>query len=199
MNLLEIPHEIIPVNLLKAEQTSDWYRKINPLGTVPAIQTRNGEIVWQSLAIIDYLHRENVLLPDAPFERARCMQIANTICSEIQPLQNLSVLSKIEQLAGSTAKSEWAIHHNKSKLGIIDKYLVSREAGYAVGDKVSLADICIVPQLYSARRFGIDIENEFPNLWRIAKNVERLTPFIHAHAHSQADCPEDIRVLGVKF
>lgn len=199
LNLLKVPYEIVPINLLKSEQLSSSYKSINPLGTVPAIQLESGDIIWQSLAIIDYLDIDQKLLPKERLARAKCWEITNTICSEIQPLQNLSVLGSVERIAGKEARSAWAVHHNKSKLKIIEEALISRGSEYAIGNMITLADICMVPQLYSAKRFGIDVESEFPKMMKIARNLEMVPAFQRAHPHNQPDCPEDIRVLGDRF
>jgi maleylacetoacetate isomerase len=199
LNMLNIPYKTYPINLLKGEQKLQKYLTVNPLGTVPAIRTEGGKIIWQSSAIIDYLDTDGILLPVDKDERARCMQISQTICSEIQPLQNLSVVSRVKELAGDQAGSDWAVFHNRSKLKTINDFLVDHDGGHCVGENVSLADLYLVPQLYSANRFGIDIKNEFPNLYRIAKSVEQLEAFKKAHPHAQPDCPEDIRKLGLFF
>jgi maleylacetoacetate isomerase len=199
MNLLKVPYKLIPINLLRNEQRGKEYMQINPLATVPAIRTLDGTVIWQSLAIMDFLDRESRLLPQNRKERARCMQIVQTICAEIQPLQNLSVVGRVKELAGEQAGLEWAKHHNLSKLKIINDSLVSRGEELCVGDKVSLADVCLVPQLYSANRFGIDIKSELPNLYEIAKRLEVLEEFQRSHPHAQPDCPEDIKKLGLLF
>ena len=199
LNLLKIPHTIEPINLLKNEQLSAEYKHINPLGTVPAVMNGNNQIIWQSLAIIDHIDPEQTLLPKDPMARARCWQISHTVCSEIQPLQNLAVTKRIGELAGDAAKTEWAVFHNKSKLKIINDHLVEEGSSYCVGDDITLADVCVVPQLYSAHRFGIDIRTAFPKLFAIAKRLEKNPAFKDAHPHSQADCPADIRALGIEF
>jgi maleylacetoacetate isomerase len=193
LNLLNIEHEIKHVNLLKNEQNSEWYRRINPLGTVPALTSPSLESpIWQSLAIIDFLDKEQSLLPQDPMERARCLEIALTIVAEIQPLQNLSVMNRVAQLGGQEEKMKWALEHNRSKLGILEK-MISGKSNFSVSNQISLADICIVPQLYSAQRFGINLSKEFPGLLGKAKKLERIDAFERAHAHSQADCPNDLR------
>ena len=197
MHVLEIPYEVKPVNLLKGEQQGTDFLKRNPLGTVPAIMDKDGTVVWQSLAIIDFLDRKGKLLPTDPRDRARCLQITQTIVSEIQPLQNLSILKRIEAIGGD--KQEWAVHHNLSKLRIINDHLVTDNSRFCVGDQITLADICLVPQLYSANRFGLNLQTEFPRLYAIAKRLEVEDAFMRAHAHSQPDCPEDIRQLGTGF
>jgi len=205
LNILKIPHKIVSINLLKSEQNSDFFmRTINPLGTVPAMVDTNGNTIWQSLAIIDYLDPKGTLLPNDPLGRARCMQIVNTICSEIQPLQNLSVISRVSEIAGGgetgeITKRQWAMYHNKSKLAIIEKHLIDDSFTYIADNKVTLADICLIPQLYSARRFGLDINKEFPGLMRVVGRLEKLDAFQAAHAHAQPDCPHDIRKEGVLF
>ena len=199
LNVLKVPYELKPINLLKNEHSSVSYLALNPLGTVPAIVTPDNSVIWQSLAIIDFLDQHKRLLPKDATERARCIQITQTIVSEIQPLQNLSVTKRIEELAGEKAKTEWAIHHNRSKLKIINDHLVHAGSKFCVGNDVTLADVCLVPQLYSANRFGLNLRTEFPNLFEIAKSLEQMDEFKNAHAHAQPDCPEDIRELGVLF
>jgi maleylacetoacetate isomerase len=199
LNLLGIPHQIKPVNLLKAEQDTSEYRAINPLGTVPSLQTASGDVIWQSIAIIDFLDDKRMLTPVDPMDRARCMQITQTIVSEIQPLQNLSVTKRIAQLAGEEAKTEWAVYHNHSKLKIINDNLIKDRNEFCIGNRISLADICLVPQLYSAQRFGIDIKTEFPRLYSIARKLETIDAFKRAHPHAQPDCPSEIKALGVFF
>ncbi len=198
LNLLRVPHTIHPVNLLKNEQRSDWYLRMNPLGTVPALSVPDMRTpIWQSLAIIDYLDKEKTFLPEDPSERARCLQIALTIVSEIQPLQNLSVINRIAEIAGggekgNKEKMNWIQDHNRSKLTVIEN-MVSEDTTFTVSDSILLSDICLIPQMYSAQRFGINIETEFPRLYKIAKKLERIESFERAHAHAQVDCPEDLR------
>ena len=199
LNVLNTPYKTHAINLLKNEQKLETYLSVNPLGTVPAIRTEEGTVIWQSWAVIDFLDTEGVLLPKEKFERARCMQIAQTVCSEIQPLQNLSVVGRVKELAGENAGADWAVHHNRSKLKIINDSLVDKVGVRCVGDDVTLADVFVVPQLYSASRFGIDIKSEFPHLYRIAKSLEQLDAFQKAHPHAQPDCPDDIRKLGLFF
>jgi maleylacetoacetate isomerase len=198
-NILKVPHSIKPINLLRGEQQSLEYKQINPLGTVPAVQDTDGTVVWQSLAIIDYFDTHKQLLPTDRKDRARCIQIAQTIASDIQPVQNLSVLNRVQQLGGVSARTEWAIERNKSHLQIINDSLVVPGTQYCIGEKVTLADIFLIPQLYSAERFGIDLKTEFPNLYLIAKKLENLDEFVKAHPHNQSDCPEPVRRLGLFF
>lgn len=197
--MLKTEYTIVGVNLLKNEQLAPEFKATNPLGTVPALKTFDNHIIWQSLAIIDYIDRAQQLLPRDPLERARCIQITQTIVSEIQPLQNLAVTKQVEKLAGEQAKNEWAVFHNQSKLKIINDSLVNNDSRYCVGNEVTLADICLVPQLYSASRFGINIKSEFPCLFAKAKRLEKLDAFRSAHPHAQLDCPADIRSLGLEF
>lgn len=198
LNLLNVPHTIKPVNLLKNEQKSDWYLSINPLGTVPALSVPEiSSPLWQSLAIIDFIDKDKSLTPKDAADRARCLQIAFTIVAEIQPLQNLSVVNRVAELVGGGSRGEneklnWILHHNRAKLNVIEK-LLNDKSMYAIGDQVTLADLCIIPQLYSASRFGINIQQEFPRLWQVAKRLERIEAFERAHAYAQIDCPPDLR------
>ena len=198
LNLLKIPHEVRPINLLAGEHRSASYLKVNPLGVVPSLVTSEGDVIWQSLAIIDYIDKGDVLLPKTALERAQCWQIVHTICSEIQPLQNLAIGKQIAEIAGGGetgehVKMEWCKKHNLTKLKIIENELLSETSSYCVGNKVTLADICLIPQLYSADRFGINLEKEFPKMMRIAKKLREKPEFKLAHPQSQPDCPQELR------
>ena len=170
-----IPYEYVPVNIVgdQAEQHRPEYRAINPMTQVPTlevIEAGRSQFLGQSLAIIEYLDEtlSNTarLLPSDPIARARVRQISEGINAGIQPLQNIPVLAEVERLGGD--KSAWAKKWNERGLAALEE-LARRTAGaFLVGDAPSMADAFLVPQMYSARRFGADV-TPFTTLARIEK------------------------------
>jgi maleylacetoacetate isomerase len=192
LNLKEIDYEYRAVSLIKGEQQSPDYLAINPLGRVPTLLI-DGQTLTQSRAIIEYLDetRPNPsLLPRDQAARAQARAIADVIVADIQPLQNLQVLQKLQHDFGVSdeKKNEWAKHFNHAGLKAVETAVQKTAGRYCVGDSVTLADICLIPQLYSARRFGVDV-SEFPTLLAVEKNLLSLPAFQRADAFAQPDAP----------
>lgn len=191
MNLKGLKYDYVPVNLLKGEQHEASYRAVNPSGSVPSLElTHAGKQlrISQSLAIIEYLeelHPQPALYPKDPYQRARSRMMAELMNSGIQPLHNLQVLNHVEtELKGD--KKAWAAHWlTKGLVGL--QAMAEETAGtYLVGENPSVADVCLVPQLYAARRFGADVE-QFGLLLRIEATCASLPAFAQAHADKQPD------------
>ncbi|KAK7074268.1 Glutathione S-transferase zeta-1 [Halocaridina rubra] len=185
-----IDYENNPVNLLKQEQVGDEFKKVNPMGQIPSLVIGN-QTLSQSMSIMEYLEEvypDKPMLPKDPLSRAKVREICEIIASGIQPLQNLSVLKKI----GDEKKMEWAqFHINKGFIALEET--LSKSAGkYCVGDEVSLADCCLVPQVYNANRFQVDLV-PFPTIVRINESLSSLEAFKAAHPSNQPDCPEDLK------
>lgn len=176
------------VHLLKHEQSQSGYRALNPQAVVPTL-IHNGQALGQSLAIIEYLDEivpEPPLLPSAPLERAHVRQIAYAIACEVHPLCNLRVR---EYLADNMDRTEreltaWQHHWIADGLGAVER-LVSGDR-FAAGETPSLADICLIPQLFNARRAGLDLE-PYPKLLRIEKAAYELAAFVEAQPKNQPD------------
>lgn len=148
-------------HLRRGEQRAEGYLALNPQGLLPALETAGGEVLTQSLAILEWLeetHPEPHLLPAAPGPRARVRAFALAIACDIHPLQNLNVLQKLRGLGlDEAAVSGWAREAITGGLAACEK-LVAREAGpFCFGAAPGLADCCLVPQLGNARRFGVDL------------------------------------------
>ncbi len=181
--------DTVPVHLVRdgGEQHAAQHRSLNPLAQVPALVLDDGRTLTQSLAIIEYLeetHPSPPLLPADPWARAKCRQLAELVNSGIQPLQNLDTLAKVASLGGD--KSAWASTAIERGL---DAYAeLSRECRgrFSVGDAVSIADLCLIPQIYNARRFGLEIERWQP-LIDIEARCEQLPAFHAAHPNQQID------------
>jgi len=180
-----------PVNIVGAdggEQHGVAYRIRNPLRQVPTLELADGRMVTQSLAIIellDELHPEPALLPRDPYLRARARALAEVVNSGIQPLQNLTVTRRLEQEGVDPVA--WVKGFMSEGLNAFDALVTDLAGTCCVGDAPSVADLCLVPQLFSARRFGVSLEG-LPRLTAIERHLEATYPaFAAAHPDRQPD------------
>lgn len=176
----------IPVNLLKGEQSGD-YLKINPNGTLPTAIFPNGFQVSQSTAIIELLeelHPALPLLPKDAYDRASVREIMALISCDIHPVQNLRVLNKVGQGA---VRIEWGNHFINLGFFALEKLLEKTSGKYCFKDTLTLADVYLVPQVYNALRFSVDM-SQFPRISKIHSVLVELEPFKLAHPDSQVDC-----------
>lgn len=179
-----IPYTMVQINLLENDQNGDEYLIINPGGVVPALVLENGIVLTQSVAIMEYLEESHVqttpLLSDDPLKRALVRQLVQVIASDCQPLQNLHVLRKISFMMNLESDAEarlvWGCSFIEKALQTYQKLISNSRGLFSVGDSVSMADCCLIPQLYSARRFGINVEMEFPVLAEIEKHFQTIYP-----------------------
>lgn len=185
----------IPVNLLKNEQRGESYLAVNPQGLVPALVTEEGELLTQSLAIIEYLEEAYpttpALLPADPLDRARVRSLAQILAADTAPLNNLRVQKYLsEELEiKDKAKSDWIKHWIATGLGAFEAMLQDGKTGkFCHGDKPGLAECVLLPQVYSARRFDCDL-SAYPTIGKIVKACELLAAFKEAHPDAQADRP----------
>jgi maleylacetoacetate isomerase len=149
------------------------------------------------MPIIEYLEetrpQEPRLLPKDAVKRAWSRAIAEIINSGVQPFQNLSVTKRIQQNGFTDEqKSAWIEFYISKGLRAVEAILKETSGMYCVGDEVTLADLCLVPQVYSAKRFNINLD-EFPNVVRVNDELEKLPAFIKAHAHRQPDTPSELK------
>jgi maleylpyruvate isomerase len=192
LELKGIAYESVPVHLLKGEQRADGYRDRNPMQQVPLLEFETGGAVHrlsQSLAILEYLedsHREPPLLPGDAWARARVRELAELINSGIQPLQNTGVLEHLGRLAPQVERGAWANHFITRGLTALEALASERAGRFLVGDQLTLADVCLVPQLFMARRFGVDVEL-FTTLRRVEEACRRLPAFERTHPTRQPD------------
>jgi maleylacetoacetate isomerase len=187
-------HELRPVNLATGEQFQDAHRARSPLGQVPVLEVeQDGRMLRlvQSMAILEWLDErfpEPPLLPADPEGRARVRALAEHVNSGTQPLQNAVVLRMLkEKLPGY--ERVWAQHHIARGLEGLERAVSDGGAGrYCHGDTPGLADCYLVPQMYNARRYGVDVA-PFPTLRRIEDACAALPAFQAAHADRQPDAP----------
>lgn len=193
LGLKGLPYEAVPVHLLKngGEQLAEAYRGVNPAGLVPALQD-DGVTITQSMAIIEYLeetHPRAPLLPADAVGRARVRALAQTIACDTHPLSNLRVLKYLTGTLGISEEAKTAWIHQWMTLGLaaFEALLADGKAGrYCHGDTPSLADCCLMPQVFNAQRFGVDLA-PYPHIARIAANCAELPAFQAAHPSRQAD------------
>jgi maleylacetoacetate isomerase len=193
LNLKGIDYQQKFVHLVRegGEQHTVEYREINPLGLVPALVHAQQTIV-QSMAICEYLEEtftDNPLLPVDPAGKARVRMIAQSIASEIQPLNNLGVMQylKNEMQQDSAAINDWYAHWVARGFSAVESWLSSAESGlYCHGDSPGLADCFLVPQVYNAERFSCDLE-PYPRIRQIVAQCRSLQAFDKAAPENQAD------------
>ena len=197
LNLKGLDYEAVPVHLVRGggEHRQPAYLGLNPAGLVPALEDQ-GQVLTQSLAIIEYLeesHPQPALLPAAPLDRARVRAIAQAIACDIHPVNNLRVLQYLtrELDASEEQKNAWYRHWIGVGLQAVEAMLAgdARTGAFCHGDTPGLADCCLVPQVYNAKRFEVDL-TPYPTLRRINDHCLSLPAFDLARPEKQGDAPK---------
>ncbi|XP_057715665.1 maleylacetoacetate isomerase isoform X2 [Corythoichthys intestinalis] len=186
-----IEYEQVPVNLIKdgGQQLTKEYSAVNPMRQVPAVEI-DGIILSQSLAVIQYIDETRPgprLLPLDPKKRAEVRMISDLIASGIQPLQNLHVIQKI-----GAEKVQWAQYFINRGFEGLEPLLKQTAGKYCVGDEISMADICLVPQVYNAERFKVDM-SLYPTIQRLNQTLVEIEAFRVSHPSCQPDTPDELR------
>lgn len=195
LNLKQLPYEYEAVHLVKdgGQQRQDLYKGLNPSQLVPTFVDEDEDIILnQSLAIIEYLDERfpelHRLLPEHKQQRARVRALAYDLAADIQPIANLRVLNYLsdEYAADAEQKAKWCKHWIESGFTAIEKRLQTTAGKFCFGFDVSLADICLIPQVYNAKRFGVDMQ-QFPLIQQIDESCNQLEAFIQAKPENQPD------------
>ena len=183
LNLAGLPFETIPVDIFKGEHRLENHLKRNPQSFVPVIDIDNKSFT-QSLSIIEYLDetRKLGLLPKDHAKRAKVTALAYAIAIDIHPICNLSVASHAEKISGrENSKKEWMKKFIGSGLEAFEKLLEGiPKKGYCAGDSPSLPDICLVPQIYNAIRWEVNI-SDFSRINAVMQSCNKHPAFIKAH------------------
>lgn len=192
LNYKGIDYEYRPVHLVKdgGEQLKESYLKLNPKGEVPFYV--DGDVgISQSMAILMFLEEkypEKKLLPKDPLKRAHCIQLCELINSGIQPIQNLKVLKYLVNELGQEegVKAKWANYWITEGFISLENFLKDLSGTYSIGNELSLADCFLVPQVYNAERFKVDMDR-FPHIKKINENCLKLECFQKADPANQPD------------
>src|SRR5258705_1220363 len=190
LNLKGLSPEHLPHHLRKGEQCAPAYLAINPQGLVPTLENDTGAILTQSLAIIEWLdeiYPEPALLPNEPLRRAKVRAFAMALACDTHPVQNLKVLARLrelgipeEQVTGLAALA------NREGLAACERLIANEPGPFCFGAALSMADLCLVPQLGNARRFGVD-GGEFRRLLKAEAAAKNIKAFVDAAPERQPD------------
>ncbi|MNJ93404.1 Maleylpyruvate isomerase [compost metagenome] len=196
LNLKGIAFDYKPINLLKNEQHSPEYKKINPIGGIPTL-LHNGKIIPDSMAIIQYLNDvipTPAFLPKDPYLKARVIQTSEIINSSLHPMSNLRVLQYFEKTLGYSQekKEEWIGHWSAVGLSALEENLTAFSGTYSFGDEITMTDILLVPHIMTSLRFKVDM-SKYPTLLKINENCLKLEAFAKAHPFKQIDTPEEFK------
>jgi len=192
-----IDYETRVVKLTKGEQRSPDYLTLNPQGLVPALAI-DGLLLAQTEAIVEYLDEtrpEPPLLPREARLRAEARRLAQMIVADIHPINNSRVLEYLRNRLGQNEESvrEWVGHWIVTGFAPLETILKTRASRFCHGDQPGMADLCLIPQLYNARRFAVDL-SAFPTLLDIERICLALPAFQAAHPDRQPDSPDFVKI-----
>ncbi|MEA3045297.1 MAG: hypothetical protein QOH47_3135 [Sphingomonadales bacterium] len=183
LNLKGAAYQRFPIDLLVSAQQRADYRARNPQGFVPMLEV-DGRPITQSLAIMSWLEAtmpEPPLLPGDPDGRAHVLALALVVACDIHPLNNLRVLKRLKALGvEEAARDDWYRHWVAEGLAALEALAAPRAGRHLFGDSVTMADACLVPQMYNARRFAVPLD-PYPILVRADAAANLLEPFAAAH------------------
>jgi maleylpyruvate isomerase len=190
LNLKGMRAEHLAHHLRKGEQCATAYLAINPQGLVPTLEDDAGSVLTQSLAIIEWLdetHPEPPLLPKDPLRRAKVRAFAMALACDTHPVQNLKVLARLRELKMPEDQvTGWAGWANREGLAACEKLIAGESGPFCFGDQPTIADLCLIPQLANARRFGVDV-GAFPKLLKAEAAAKAMKAFADAAPDKQPD------------
>ena len=191
LNLKRLPYEMVPIHLTKdgGHQRKPEFAALNPQMRVPALALSSGEVITQSLAIIEYLddiHPEPPLLPPDALDRAKVRAIAQTVACDIHPLNNLVTLQYLKNTMKHEQPEIDAWYHHWVIAGFKAIEAMIAPAPYACGPQVTLADLCLVPQIFNARRLKVPLD-AFPKIVAAEAACLKLSAFDKARPENQPD------------
>lgn len=194
LGLKDLPWEAVPIHLVNegGQHHSDTYKAVNPAGLVPAFED-NGAVLTQSLAIIEYLEEaypQFSLLPGDAVARAHIRALAQSIAADLHPVNNLRVLKYLESrwTLDAEQRKEWYLHWIEVGLTAFEKQLAvhNQPGDFCYGTTPTMADTCLVPQVYNAQRFGYSVDH-LPRIARAVEACSQLPAFIQAEPANQLD------------
>ena len=188
LNLKHVEYEQRTVNLLEGEQQSAEYKELNPQGLVPMIEI-DGHRMTQTMAIVGYLDQKfpnQPLVPAAAEIRAHVIALCLIIVADVHPLQNLRVGKYLTEVLGVSDEQRlrWNAHWISEGLPALEALAKPQAGAFLFGDGPTAADICLVPQMYNARRYKVPLD-DYPTLLRAEENANKLEAFAAAHPDRQ--------------
>ena len=190
LNLKGLPFDYAPVNLVSGDQHGDRYRALNPQELTPALELGDGRVLTQSLAILEWLeevHPAPPLLPADPAERATVRAMADVVACDIHPLNNLRIQQQLTALGVDDAgRSAWSQRWIEDGFRALEPMVARHTAGWAFGAGPTLADCCLIPQVYSAERYKVDLA-AYPAIRAVAARAADHAAFAAAHPDRQPD------------
>ena len=189
LNLKGLAYDIVPVNLVSSEHLEPAYAALNPQRLLPTLEV-GGRALTQSLAILEWLDEtvpEPRLLPADPFDRATVRAMAEMVACDIHPVNNLRILRALTGLGvDEPGRDAWIQRWITDGFAALELLIAQHGKGFAFGDTPSLADCCLVPQVYNAERFKTDL-TPFPGICAVARRCAELPAFAAAHPNTQPD------------
>jgi maleylacetoacetate isomerase len=191
LNLKELAYEPVFVHLAKGEHRAAAFTSVNPQGLLPTLELDDGTRLNQSLAIIEFLdekYAQKPLLPPTAAEKARVRSLSYLIASEIHPLNNLRVLQHLKRALGQNEEqvNAWYRHWIADGLGKLESELAGNQGRFCHGDEPTMADCCLVPQIFNAKRYSCDLA-PYPNTMRAFEACMKLEAFDRAQPSKQPD------------
>lgn len=189
LNLKGLEHDLVPVHLRHGDHRSEEYLALNPQGLVPALRLPDGTVLAQSMAILEYLdeaHPEVPLLPEDLIERARVRGAAQIIASDIHPLNNLRILMYLRNVLNQDEEGVTRWYHEWLKSGFDALEHLIDPAPFCFGDTPGLVDVCLMPQLFNARRFELPLEG-YPKILQVEETCSAIEAFAAAHPSQHSD------------
>ena len=193
LNLKGVAYDTVPVDLVAGDQRAADYLALNPGAGVPTLVLADGTALIQSMAILDYLDAtwpEPRLIPVDPLERARVLAAAHTVALDIHPVNNLRLIGQLKSRFGATPEQStaWMCHWMDAGFTALEAQLAD-SAAFSFGDAPDLADLCIVAQVYNARRWGLDLA-PFPKVSRVERACLAVPAIAAAHPDRQPDAKD---------
>ncbi|KAF4446790.1 maleylacetoacetate isomerase [Fusarium austroafricanum] len=199
MNAKGIPYELAFVNLLKNEHLSDTHKSLNPSASVPVLISHESKDkpfrIGQSAAALEYLeekHPEHPLLPPTSNLEARATvrTLVSIICADIQPVTNLRIMRRVRELGGNA--EDWNRQLMTDGLKAYEDVVKDSAGKCSVGDELTIADACLLPAMWNAERFGVDL-TAFPTIGKIVESLKDHPAVVKAHWQNQPDTPDNLK------
>ena len=195
LNVKGVVYDTEAVDLVAGDQRADEYVALNPGKGVPTLVLEDGTVLTQSLAILDYLeavYPEPALVPLCPIARAKVLAAAHTVALDIHPVNNLRVVQHLKSAHSATAQQaqDWMAHWMAEGFTALEAML-STDTPFSFGPAPDLADLCLVAQVYNARRWGVDLA-PFPKIERVETACLAVPAIAAAHPDKQPDAKEAI-------